>query len=122
MKEEETRARNKGALSFAKFKREMYRDKKAIGEGQIYPMIESVARGEYEFIPEFQTFDIWDYGYADMGVLALMQRDPDTGDLFVLEEAYTRMVGDRVVCKLLPPRQGLPQSLYVPGRFAGPSR
>jgi hypothetical protein len=90
---EKARAKRKGAAAYAKFQREVDRNKKAIAEGLIYPLIENVARGEYEFNPDFQTFCIWDYGYADMGVMAILQRDPDTSDLYVLEEAVMNRVG-----------------------------
>lgn len=112
--DEELRAKRKGAANYAKFRREVLRDKRAIAEGLIYPLIENVPRGEYEFKPDFQTFCIWDFGYADTGVMAVVQRNPDTRDLFVIEEVVMNRVGIEWFVPFVP---GAPPPLNVIYRY-----
>jgi hypothetical protein len=85
---EEARARLKGPKAYAKFRQEMLRDKRAIGEGIIYPNIEKCVYGDFDYNPTFPLYTMWDYGWGDMGYLGFIQRDPETGDLFLIDEVY----------------------------------
>ena len=87
-----SRAASKGALALAEFYREIDRNYKSGVVGQIYPMINDCMRGSYEYRADWPLFTIWDYGFSDMGYLGFLQRNPDTGDLYLIDEVYNSQV------------------------------
>lgn len=92
-KENLARARLKGAAAVAAFYREVDRNYKSGVEGQIYPMIGDCPVGRYEYRPDWTLETFWDYGFSDMGYVGFLQRDPDTGDLYLIDEVYNSQVG-----------------------------
>ena len=84
--EEKARAARKNKLHI--FRREVDMDFRSAVEGQIYPNILKCPRGDYEYNPDWPLICFWDYGFTDMGYLGFLQRDPDTKDLYLIDEVY----------------------------------
>jgi hypothetical protein len=87
---EKALAISKGKLHI--FNREIERNYRASVEGQIYPTIANCPRGDYEYNPKWPLYLFWDFGYSDMGYLGFVQRDTETGDLYLIDEVYNERV------------------------------
>lgn len=69
------------------FRREVLRDYNAANRGTIYPGIKDcpIVKG-IKYNPDFPLYIAWDYGISDYTVMLFIQRDPKTGELFLLDE------------------------------------
>lgn len=103
-------AEAKGQLHI--FKREVDIDFNASIEGQIYPGIFDVPVGHYKYNPDWPLWTFWDFGFTDMGYCGFLQRNPATGDLYLIDEVYNSHVGVEWFVPFIPGRY-LPSSDYV---------
>jgi hypothetical protein len=76
------------------FAREVLRKYDASVEGQIYPGINDCEKaGHYPYNYAWPLYCIWDYGYSDATYLGFLQRNPETGDLYMIDEVVHNGVG-----------------------------
>lgn len=68
------------------FAREVLRDYNSAVRGLIYPGIKDCPVGDYVYNPDWPLYICWDYGISDYTVLLFIQRDPKSGELFLLDE------------------------------------
>jgi hypothetical protein len=68
------------------FAREVLRDYNSSVRGLIYPGIRDCPIGNYKYNPDWPLYICWDYGIADFTVLLFIQRNPETGELYLIDE------------------------------------
>lgn len=68
------------------FAREVLRDYNSSVRGLIYPGIRDCPIGDYKYNPDWPLYICWDYGISDYTVLLFIQRDPKSGELYLLDE------------------------------------
>jgi hypothetical protein len=68
------------------FKREIERDREASPSGMVYDNINECPIVELPYNPDFPLYCSWDFGYHDQTVILWIQVNPETGDIFVIDE------------------------------------
>jgi hypothetical protein len=71
----------------AKFAREVLRDYAASVQGVVYEAFDfAIVSDDYQYNPDLPLYTATDLGLADETVILFIQRDPDTKEIFVIDE------------------------------------